>query len=128
MGHHSVRLVYFHPPGILQYRDLVDNWMERTGRLRTEGRFRWYTMTQLATFLNARKHVAWSTTADGERVTVKASHPVNLEHDTWRLPASAFTEPVVVQGSAEVIRDDDAWMVIAHPGTELQFESTRVNK
>ncbi len=75
VDHHSVRLVYFHPPGIMQYRDLVDQWMERTGRLRTEGRFRWYTMTQLANFLNSRKQVVWSTSQDGERVTIKATHP-----------------------------------------------------
>jgi Polysaccharide deacetylase len=126
--HHSVRLVYFHPPGIMQYRDLVDQWMERTGRLRTEGRFRWYTMTELATFLNSRKRVIWNTSQDGERVTVTATHPVNLEHNTWRLAADRFSEPVVVQGSAQVLRDNDAWMVIAHEGKELQFQTTRMTK
>jgi peptidoglycan/xylan/chitin deacetylase (PgdA/CDA1 family) len=128
VDHHSVRLVYFHPPGIMQYRDLVDQWMERTGRLRTEGRFRWYTMTQLATFLNSRKQVIWRTSRNGERVTITATHPLSLEHDAWRLPATSFSEPVVVQGSAQVVRDNDAWMVIAREGKELQFETTKVNK
>ncbi len=128
VDHHSVRLVYFHPPGIIQYRELVDQWMERTGRLRNEGRFRWYTMTQLATFLNSRKQVVWSTSQDGDRVTITATHPVNLEHETWRLPAASFSEPAVVQGSAQVVRDSDAWMVIAREGKELQFETTKVNK
>jgi hypothetical protein len=53
---------------------------------------------------------------------------VNLEHDTWRLPVASFSEPVVVQGSAQIVREDDAWMVIAREGKELQFETTRVNK
>lgn len=128
VDHHSARLVYFHPPGIMQYRDLVDQWMGRTGRLRTEGHFRWYTMTQLATFLNSRKQVIWSTSRNGERVTITATHPLNLEHDTWRLPAAAFSEPVVVQGSAQVVRDNDAWMVIAREGKNLQFETARVSK
>jgi hypothetical protein len=128
VDHHAVRLVYFHPPGIMEYRDVVDHWMERTGRLRTEGRFRWYTMTELANFLNSRKQVAWSTAQDGERVTIAATHPVNLEHNTWRLPVASFSEPVVVQGSAQIVREDDAWMVIAREGKELQFETTRVNK
>lgn len=126
--HHSVRLVYFHPPGIMVYRSVVDHWMEQTGRLRTERRFRWYTMTQLATFLNSRKQVDWSTSEDGQRVTIKASHPVNLEHNTWRLPADRFSEPVVVQGAAQTVRDGDVWMVIAGEGRELQFETTKVNK
>ena len=126
--HHSVRLIYFHPPGMMEYRNLVDHWMEQTGRLRTEGRFRWYTMTGLAKFLNSRKQVMWSTSRDGERITIKATHPQNLEHDTWRLPAASFSEPVVVQGSAQVVRDSEAWMVIAREGKELQFETTRVSK
>jgi hypothetical protein len=128
VDHHSVRLVYFHPPGIMEYRDVVDQWMERTGQLRSEGRFRWYTMTQLANFLNSRKQVVWSTSQDGEQVTIKATHPRSLEHDTWRLPVASFSEPVVVQGSAQVVRNDDAWMVIAREGKELQFETTKVNK
>ncbi len=128
VDHHTVRLVYFHPPGIMEYRNLVDKWMEQTGRLRTEGRFRWYTMTQLATFLNSRKQVVWSASQDEDRLTIKATHPVNLEHDTWRIPAASFSEPVVVQGSAQVIRDDDAWMVVAREGKELQFEIMKVNK
>jgi peptidoglycan/xylan/chitin deacetylase (PgdA/CDA1 family) len=126
--HRSVRLVYFHPPGMMQYRGLVDHWMERTGQLRTEGRFRWYTMTELATFLNSRKQVAWTTSQDGERVTINATHPLSLEHYTWRLPAASFSEPAVVRGSAQVIRDSDAWRVIAREGKELQFETTKVNK
>jgi hypothetical protein len=28
-----------------------------------------------------------------------------------------------VQGSAKVVRDDDAWMVIAGEGKELRFET-----
>jgi hypothetical protein len=128
VGHHSVRLVYFHPPGILEYRSVVDQWMERTGRLRTDGRFRWYTMTQLATFLNSRKQVAWSTSQNGERITITATHPVSLAHNTWRLPAARFSEPVVVQGPAQIVRDGDAWMVIAGEEKELQFETTKVNK
>jgi len=127
VNHHSVRLVYFHPPGMVQYHDLVDQWMERTGRLRTDGRFRWYTMTELATFLNARKQVIWNATQDGERIMITATHPVSLDHDTWRLPAASFSEPLVVQGAAQVVRDHDSWMVIAGEGKQLQFEITKVN-
>jgi Polysaccharide deacetylase len=119
----SVRLVYFHPPGILQYHDLVDRWVEHTGRLKADGRFRWYTMTELANFLNSRKLVQWKVSDAGGLVTVEATHPQTLAHQTWRFPASRFSEPKIVQGTAKVVRDHDAWMIIAGDGKALRFET-----
>ena len=118
-----MRLVYFHPPGILQYHDLVDRWVEQTARLKTEGRFRWYTMTELANFLNSRKQVKWRMSDNGGLITVEATHPQTLDHETWRIPASKFAEPKIVLGSAKVVRDDDAWMIIAGDGKDLRFET-----
>jgi hypothetical protein len=121
-AHRSVRLMYFHPPGILQYHDLVNRWLEQTGRLKAEGRFRWYTMTELANFLNSRKQVKWKVSDDGGLVTVEAIHPLSLNHETWRIPASSFAQPRIVEGSGKVVRDDDAWIVIAGEGKDLRFE------
>jgi hypothetical protein len=126
--HQSVRLVYFHPPGVIPYHDVVNQWMEQTARLQAEGRFRWYTMTGLARFLNSRKQVAWGTSEEGGRIKISATHPQNLAHATWRIPATRFSEPVVVRGSAQVVRDSNAWMVIAGEGKELQFETKLVSK
>ena len=124
--HRVARLIYFHPPGILGYHDIVTKWMEQTAALRDGGRFRWYTMSGLANFLNSRKQIEWKTSYNDERFTIDATHPSNLEHATWRLPASRFSEPVILHGSAQVTRGNTAWMVIAGPGRELQFESTMV--
>jgi hypothetical protein len=121
--HRSVRLVYFHPPGILQYHDLVNRWVEQTARLKADGRFRWYTMTELANFLNSRKQVSWRMSDNGGLVTVEATHPETLNHETWRIPAGRFAQPKILAGSARVIRDKDAWMVIAGDGRDLQFET-----
>lgn len=121
-----VRLIYFHPPGMVGYHDIVDKWMEQTANLQAAGKFRWYTMSGLANFLNARKQITWKTTFDGTRVVFTAEHPQNLEHATWRLPVSRFSEPSIVRGSARVARDNTGWMVIAGPGNELQFESKMV--
>jgi len=126
--HRSVRLVYFHPPGILQYHDLVDRWAEQTARLRTDGRFRWYTMTELANFLNSRKQVKWKMSDHSGLITVEATHPQTLDHKTWRIPASRFAEPKIIEGSAKVVRDSDAWMVIAGEGRDLRFEMEALNK
>ncbi len=38
VGHQQVRLAYFHPPGILAYRQEVHNWLEITAQLKAQGR------------------------------------------------------------------------------------------
>jgi len=121
--HRCIRLVYFHPPGILGYHQAVDQWFAQTERLDHQGQFRWYTMKEVAQFLTARKQVQWTASESGGRYSIIASHPQSLEHNTWRLPARRYSEPVVDRGNAKVVRDNDSWMVIAGPGTELQFES-----
>jgi len=127
-SHDTVRLVYFHPPGILDYHDVIDQWMAQTARLKADGQFRWYTMTSLAMFLNERKRVNWKSSEDNGIVTIAAAHPQTLEHLTWRLPASRFTEPTVLQGSARVLRDEDGWKVIAGAGKTLQFQTKIVGQ
>ncbi len=126
--HQSVRLVYFHPPGILQYHDLVDRWLEQTGRLKADGRFRWYTMTELANFLNSRKQVTWKVSDTRGLITVEAVHPQTLAHETWRFSASRFAQPKIIEGSAKVLRDNDAWIVIAGEGKDLRFETDSLTK
>jgi hypothetical protein len=124
----SVRLVYFHPPGILQYHELVDRWVEQTARLKADGRFRWYTMTELADFLNSRKQVKWRMSDSARVVTFVATHPLTLDHQTWRISASKFGEPRIIEGSAKIVRDNDAWMITAGEGKELRFESETLSK
>lgn len=124
--HGVVRLIYFHPPGMLEYHDIVSKWMEQTAALQEKGQFRWYTMSGLANFLNSRKQIEWETSYDGRHFRIDATHPHDLEHATWRLPESRFSEPVILRGSAQVMRGNTAWMVIAGPGRELQFESNMV--
>ena len=126
-GFRTARLVYFHPPGIVGYRKAIDNWMRQTSGLEKAGQFRWYTMTELANFLNSRKQVSWNASQAGGLVTIFATHPQDLLHETWRLPAARFSEPVVVRGSAQVSRANDGWIVVAGKGQKLQFETKMVN-
>jgi hypothetical protein len=128
VDHKTTRLVYFHPPGILSYHDVIDKWMEQTARLHSEGRFRWYTTTELANFLNARKDIQWKVSNTSGTLTIDASHPDTLAHAAWRLPANKYSEPVVSTGSARVVRDGDGWIVIAGEGKYLHFEMQSVTK
>ena len=126
--HQSVRLIYFHPPGILPYQHVVEEWLHQTADLRAKGTFRWYTMTELANFLNSRKQVEWKVSMRGQLMSIKATHPQNLEHATWHLSATKFAEPRIVQGSGKVVRRQDAWMIVAGRGTMLQFETQEVDQ
>ncbi len=124
----TVRLVYFHPGGILQYHAVFDHWLQETAQLKGEGRFRWYTMTELANFLNSRTQVRWEVTNESGKLMVEASHPVTLEHQSWCMPAAKFSEPMVVSGSAQVVKNEENWMVIAGAGRNLRFQTAVLAK
>ena len=111
VNRHEVRLVYFHPPGILPYREVVHNWLKKTAQLKAQGSFRWYTMAQVANFLNSRKRVTWKLTERDGLASLKASDSQTLAHQTWSLPADKFDKPVVIRGTATVVQDGDAWLV-----------------
>ncbi|HXW89099.1 MAG TPA: polysaccharide deacetylase family protein [Terriglobales bacterium] len=122
----TVRLVYFHPPGILPYKKVVFRWLEATGRLRKAGRFRWYTMAALATFLNARKQVDWEVSPEGRSLKLTAAHPQDLEHQAWWFPAAKFSQLQVVHGSATVVREEGGWRVVAGSGKQLELQAELV--
>jgi hypothetical protein len=116
------RLVYAHPPGAQFYPVALRSWLQKTAELRSQGSFRWYTMTALAQFLDTREQVQWQTEArpDGSWV-VTASHPQTLAHQAWFLPKQAFERPSVLQGSATIQQDKSRWIVLAGPGRKLSF-------
>jgi hypothetical protein len=126
--HQSVRLIYFHPPGILAYQRIVEKWLQQTAHLRDNGTFRWYTMTELANFLNSRKQVEWKVSRHGKVMSIDASHPQSLEHETWHLSSDKFAEPKIIQGSAKVVGDKDAWVIVAGQGKALQFEAQEIDQ
>lgn len=122
-NHRQVRLIYFHPPGLIPYHSVVHNWLEKAARLRSEGQFRWYTMVQIAGFLNTRQRVKWELTADNGRAVLTASHPQTLAHQAWLFPSAKFAEPSVIQGAATVRQEGDSWLLVAGEGTHLEAEA-----
>jgi hypothetical protein len=119
----QVRLIYFHPPGILPYEQVVRDWLKKTAHLRAEGSFRWYTMTEIGDFMNSRKQLRWRLTEHNQHATLEAVHPQNLSHQTWSLPVAKFSRPTVVQGSANILECDSGWLVIAGEGKYLKVEA-----
>jgi hypothetical protein len=105
-SHRVARMVYFHPPGIIDFPDTLKAWLKRAKQISGQGRFRWYTMVQLAQFLSQREKVSWSSSAlpDGT-VVFAASHPAGLKNFTWVLPKAYYAQPVITKGAATVCVD-----------------------
>ena len=109
---HVIRLVYSHPLGASRYIQTLQTWFDHTRQLAGEGRFRWYTMKQVANFLNDRQEVTWSIQHRGGDSVLSASHPRTLERQAWMFPDSTYSKPRVTKGSAD-IRDQDGYWIVA---------------
>ena len=124
----QTRLVYFHPPGILPFNQVVNRWLERTAQLKAQGRFRWYTMAQMARFLNSRKKAEWSAREQGDGVLLEAKSAETLAHLTWSFPKTRFGKPEAVRGAAAVPEQGDAWLIVAGDGNQLAVEARMLSK
>ena len=120
---HVARLLYFHPPGVLPYHNVADQWLQLTESESDKHDFHWYTMTQLARFLDGRKQVRWRTAEKDGLLTVEASHPRSLAHLAWQLPGRRFAEPRVLGGDAKVAANNGDWLVTAQSGMNLKFQA-----
>lgn len=127
VSHRQVRLIYFHPPGILPYEQVVRNWLAKTAQLRAQGVFRWYTMVEIGNFMNSRSQVKWKLVEHNQLASLEASHSQTLLHQTWWLPARKFARPVVVQGSAKILGSDNGWLIVAGEGKYLKLGAHLVN-
>jgi hypothetical protein len=120
----TVRLVYFHPPGIAMFPNAFKQWMQHTARLVQQQSLRWMTMAQYADFANHRLEVVWDVSPDSATpgaAVLNARHPDSLEHLTWLLPAQRYAQPSVVEGAARIDRDGPYWRVVAGPSAVLQL-------
>jgi hypothetical protein len=123
--HHVTRLVYSHPLGATLFMNAMQDWFRHTKALNQQGRFRWFTMTQMANFLNRRKQVRWSMVHDtGNSVLLDATHPQNLAQFTWLLPHDRYSHPHVTEGHANIRAADGFWLITAGDGKRLTVEMT----
>lgn len=124
-----VRLVYFHPPGATLYMNAMRAWLDRAKVLAGQGRFRWYTMTDMARFLNDRELVQWQVEgqAEGKQVFV-ATHPTSLARQTWLLPKETYSRPEPREGKLAVREEADYWAVTAADGTKIVFTAGGIHR
>jgi len=133
--HRSVRLVYFHPFGLVMYPEALRQWLEDTRALIAQDRLAWMTMAQYADFANRRLQARWSLDdAAGLPLgtglglggpgaqRLHAEHPASLAGLTWLLPRERYLRPDVKRGEARVDAADNHWRVVAGEGRELELE------
>jgi hypothetical protein len=115
------RLIYFHPPGILNYPSAIDNWLTNSDQLNKSGRFNWYTMSDIAKFLDEREKTAWSINrVDNHQVVLSAENINSLAHMTWLLPKSAYENPEILSGNVNISQDDKYLIIRAIDGKSLK--------
>lgn len=124
---HSLRLIYFHPRGVLHYKNTVRAWLDKAGKLQRQKRFRWYTMTEMSKFLTSRTKVQWDFKANQDLHTFSANHPENLNNFTWLLSTDVYDKPSITEGKAVVNISNNQWSVVASKGKKITFTSKKLN-
>ena len=119
---HNARLVYSHPLGATIYIPALQAWMKHTKELVGQGKFRWYTMTGMAEFLNRRTGVQWTLSRAGEKQLLEASHPNGLEHQAWMFSKTQYRQLRATHGTATIRSADNWWIVTAGNCKQLTVE------
>jgi hypothetical protein len=136
------RMVYAHPPGAYDYYDSLSALLTRAKQDQQAGQFAWYTMTDMANFLNRREKITWSVSAmaDGTRL-YQVSSPQSLQDATWIFPKANYGQPMILNGTGTiqantghakpklkvqnsattVSQDTTEWLVTAGKGNTLLF-------
>jgi hypothetical protein len=114
---HEVRLFYFHPTGVYLFEPSLRALIAEAETL--HGRFRWYTMAELSRFLDRREATQWSIARRGDNERLAAESPDSLKDMTWLVPANHYTEPHLIEGTAEIARDGSDWAIKATDGKKL---------
>jgi hypothetical protein len=122
----AARLLYLHPTGVAAYQEALQAWLQYVEIGLSSGRFRLYTMTQLADFLSRREEMRWGTRSYfNGTYYVTADHPDSLAHQTWLLPRKAYGRPVIDNGQATIAENGEHWIVVAGEGKHLRFYAER---
>jgi peptidoglycan/xylan/chitin deacetylase (PgdA/CDA1 family) len=121
--HHTARLLYTHPYGADRFFGTLRTWLDYADALRTQGRFSWYTMTELARFLDQRESVEWTLLRNsGDKVTLRASHPKSLAHQSWAFPQAYYADARIVEGRGSVRVQDGLILLAAGDCQKLSVE------
>ena len=117
----TTRLFYNHPPGARGHLSVVQPFLTRANSLQAAGKFKFYTMAELADFSQRRLATSWTKTTTAGVASFNASNASSLSQMTWLLPITRYNTPAVTAGSATVSSDAQNWVVTATSGAVLRF-------
>lgn len=120
------RQFYNHPPGARGNKSPIDAMLDRSERLQAAGRFKFYTMSELADFSQRRVNTQLISSSGSGATTISASNPAGLDDLAWLLPKARFKQPSI-SGNATLSGDSMNWIVIAEGGTNLTFTAAEVS-
>lgn len=118
----TVRLMYFHPPGVMLYAQPMQELVDYSREVGPQ-RFRWYTMGEHARFLTRREAVQWTVRA--ERGADVFAMRGDLGGMAWTLPKARYARPVVVQGRAAIVDAGTDWLVRSPQQARLGLRAAR---
>jgi hypothetical protein len=122
---HTARLVYAHPYGAEKFFPTLRFFLDNADSLQKQRLFRWYTMTDLANFLNQRQQVHWELIAgQAGKVILRASQSATLAHETWVFPQARYQDARVIEGQATVRVQDGLMFIVAADCHDLKVELT----
>ncbi len=117
---HAIRLFYFHPPGVAFYPLSLKRWMEYNEFLTKDGKFKWYTMSQAASFLNDRSATQWSiqrSENNSDFYSMKVLGRPNLIQMTWTFPKKYVKQVRAMSGETQ-IKESDSEFTVSTPKNE----------
>lgn len=118
------RMIYAHPPGAVDYPTVMNSLLQYANLKKKAGQFNWYTMAQVAEFMNKREGTTWqSGLFRNGKMRVTASNPANLRTLAWTFPKSLYARPVAVSGSMIVVDQGTDWLVRVTGGKSAEFEA-----
>ncbi len=122
--HHVVRLFYFHPAAAPYFQKTLTAMQAQTRQLQAEQRFRWYSMADMADFMNRRLNVHWGIVdlpgKNHQELTARSD--TSLQAMTWVFPAHTVDDLQITQGLGELRQDKGQWLLVAGDCTSLQVQ------
>jgi hypothetical protein len=119
------RMIYAHPPGAVEFPNVMNTMLQYAKTQQAAGKFRWYTMSRLRNFMVQRSNTTWqSAIAPNGMMRVTASNTTtNLVNLTWAYPKTKYSRPVAVSGTMTIVDQGTDWLVRITAGKNATFDA-----
>ncbi len=119
------RMIYAHPPGAVEFPNVMNTLLQYANTRQTAGKFRWYTMTRLQKFMVQRANTTWQSAlaANGKMRVTASNTTTNLVNLTWAYPKTKYARPVAVSGTMTIVDQGSDWLVRVTAGKNASFEA-----